>query len=56
VRVLAIAPGAIRTPINADVWGNPGSLRDLDQKITMNRLGEPVDDGMLIYPDFSHGG
>jgi len=80
VRVLAIAPGAIRTPINADVWGNPGSLRDLDQKIAMARLGEPdeigrvaaflasdlasyitgttvaVDGGMLIYPDFNHGG
>ncbi|MGB8328404.1 MAG: glucose 1-dehydrogenase [Steroidobacteraceae bacterium] len=80
VRVLAIAPGAIRTPINADVWGNPESLKDLDQKIAMNRLGEPeeigrvaaflasdlasyitgttvaVDGGMLIYPDFSHGG
>ncbi len=80
VRVLAIAPGAIRTPINADVWGNPDSLRDLDQKIAMNRPGEPdeigrvaaflasdlasyitgttlvVDGGMLIYPDFNHGG
>jgi len=80
VRVLAIAPGAIRTPINADVWGNPDSLRDLDQKIAMSRPGEPdeigrvaaflasdlasyitgttlaVDGGMLIYPDFSHGG
>jgi glucose 1-dehydrogenase len=80
VRVLAIAPGAIRTPINADVWGNPESLRDLDQKIAMGRPGDPeevgrvaaflvsdlasyitgttiaVDGGMLIYPDFSHGG
>jgi glucose 1-dehydrogenase len=80
VRVLAIAPGAIRTPINADVWGHPDSLRDLDQKIAMARPGEPdeigrvaaflvsdlasyitgttlaVDGGMLIYPDFSHGG
>ncbi len=80
IRVLAIAPGAIQTPINASVWGNPDSLRDLDQKIAMNRLGEPdeigrvaaflvsdlasyitgttlaVDGGMLIYPDFSHGG
>jgi glucose 1-dehydrogenase len=80
VRVLAIAPGAIRTPINADVWGNPDSLRDLDRKIAMSRPGEPdeigrvaaflasdlasyitgttlaVDGGMLIYPDFSHGG
>lgn len=80
VRVLAIAPGAIKTPINADVWRNPDSLRDLDRKIAMCRLGEPdeigkvaaflvsdlasyitgttlaVDGGMLIYPDFSHGG
>lgn len=80
VRVLAIAPGAIKTPINADVWGNPDSLRDLDQKIAMSRPGLPdeigrvaaflasdlasyitgttvaVDGGMLIYPDFSHGG
>ena len=80
VRVLAIAPGAIRTPINADVWGNPDGLRDLDQKIAMSRPGEPdeigrvaaflasdlasyitgttlaVDGGMLIYPDFNHGG
>ena len=80
VRVLAIAPGAICTPINAAVWGNPDSLRDLDQKIAMSRLGEPdeigrvaaflasdlasyitgttlaVDGGMLIYPDFNHGG
>ncbi len=80
VRVLAIAPGAIRTPINADVWGNPKGLRDLDKKIAMSRLGDPdeigrvaaflvsdlasyitgttvaVDGGMLIYPDFNHGG
>jgi glucose 1-dehydrogenase len=80
VRVLAIAPGAIKTPINAAVWSNPDSLRDLDQKIAMNRPGQPdeigrvaaflasdlagyitgttvaVDGGMLIYPDFSHGG
>ena len=80
MRVLAIAPGAIKTPINADVWRNPDSLRDLDRKIAMCRLGEPdeigkvaaflvsdlasyitgttlaVDGGMLIYPDFSHGG
>ena len=80
VRVLALAPGAIKTPINADVWGDPESLRDLDKKIAMARPGDPdevgrvaaflvsdlasyitgttiaVDGGMLIYPDFSHGG
>lgn len=80
VRVLAIAPGAIKTPINADVWSHPDSLRDLDKKIAMSRPGEAdeigrvaaflasdlasymtgttiaVDGGMLIYPDFNHGG
>jgi glucose 1-dehydrogenase len=80
IRIVAVAPGAIRTPINADVWGNPDSLRDLDEKIAMARPGEPeeigpvaaflasdlasyitgttvaVDGGMLIYPEFSHGG
>ena len=80
VRVVAVAPGAIQTPINASVWGNPDSLKDLDQKIAMGRLGRPeevaqviaflasdlasyitgttlaVDGGMLIYPDFRHGG
>ncbi|AEK58089.1 MULTISPECIES: glucose 1-dehydrogenase [Acidithiobacillus] len=80
IRVVAIAPGAIQTPINASVWGNPDSLKDLDQKIAMGRLGRPeevaqviaflasdlasyitgttlaVDGGMLIYPDFRHGG
>jgi glucose 1-dehydrogenase len=80
IRVNAIAPGAIRTPINKDVWSNPDSLKDLDAKIAMARPGDPdeigrvaaflasdlasyitgttlaVDGGMLIYPDFSHGG
>ena len=80
IRVLALAPGAIRTPINADVWQDPKGLADLDEKIAMGRLGEPeeignvaaflvsdlasyitgttlaVDGGMLIYPEFRHGG
>ncbi|KAA8922626.1 SDR family oxidoreductase [Thermoplasma sp.] len=43
IRVVAIAPGAIKTPINKDVWGNPESLKDLLDKIAMPRLGE-VDD------------
>lgn len=80
VRVVALAPGAIKTPINENVWSDPRGLADLDQKIAMGRLGEPqeiaqvaaflvsdlasyvtgttlaVDGGMLIYPDFRHGG
>ncbi|MHB1678072.1 MAG: glucose 1-dehydrogenase [Sulfuriferula sp.] len=80
VRVLAIAPGAIRTAINANVWEDPQGLADLNRKIAMGRLGEPeeiaqvavflvsdlasyitgttitVDGGMLLYPEFRHGG
>ena len=80
IRVIAIAPGAIETPINRSVWSDPASLKDLDQKIAMGRLGQPreianvaaflasdqasyitgttlaIDGGMLIYPDFRHGG
>ena len=41
VRVLALAPGAIRTPINQEVWSNPGTLRDLLTKIPLGRMGEP---------------
>ena len=43
VRVLAVAPGAIQTPINRDVWGDPAQLADLLTKIPMGRLGT-VDD------------
>ncbi|MFO1466355.1 MAG: 3-oxoacyl-ACP reductase FabG [Steroidobacteraceae bacterium] len=41
VRVLALAPGAIRTPINQNVWSNADSLRDLLTKIPLGRMGEP---------------
>ena len=41
VRVLALAPGAIRTPINQNVWSNPETLRDLLTKIPLGRMGEP---------------
>ena len=41
VRVLALAPGAIRTPINQEVWSNPEKLRDLVSKIPLGRMGEP---------------
>jgi len=41
VRILAISPGAIRTPINKDVWSDPEQMKDLNTKIPMNRIGEP---------------
>jgi NAD(P)-dependent dehydrogenase (short-subunit alcohol dehydrogenase family) len=41
VRVVALAPGAIRTSINRDVWSKPDTLRDLVTKIPLGRMGEP---------------
>jgi len=43
IRVLALAPGAIRTSINQDVWSNPDTLRDLITKIPLGRMGEPAE-------------
>src|SRR5690606_3816444 len=47
VRVLALAPGAIRTPINEAVWSDPDSLADLLTKVPMNRLGTPEEIGAM---------
>lgn len=41
VRVLCIAPGAIRTPINQNVWQDPQGYKDLLTKIPLGRIGEP---------------
>jgi glucose 1-dehydrogenase len=43
VRVLCIAPGAIRTPINAAVWQDAAGQQDLISKIAIGRVGEPQD-------------
>jgi NAD(P)-dependent dehydrogenase (short-subunit alcohol dehydrogenase family) len=48
IRVIAIAPGAIKTPINANVWQDPKGLADLDEKIPMGRVGEPDEIGHTI--------
>jgi glucose 1-dehydrogenase len=47
VRVLSLAPGAIKTPINKDVWSDPTMRADLLDKIPMNRLGEAEEIGRL---------
>jgi NAD(P)-dependent dehydrogenase (short-subunit alcohol dehydrogenase family) len=39
VRVLALAPGAIKTPINQAVWSDPRSYADLLEKIPLGRMG-----------------
>jgi glucose 1-dehydrogenase len=41
VRVLCIAPGAIRTTINSAVWQDPAGERDLLSKIPLGRAGAP---------------
>ncbi len=41
VRVAALAPGAIRTPINQNVWGDPRLYADLLEKIPLGRMGTP---------------
>ncbi len=41
VRVLSIAPGAIKTPINHSVWSDPQGLKDLLEKIPLARMGNP---------------
>ena len=43
VRVNAIAPGAIRTPINKDAWTTSEAYRDLMQLVPYGRIGEPED-------------
>jgi NAD(P)-dependent dehydrogenase (short-subunit alcohol dehydrogenase family) len=47
VRVLALAPGAIRTPINKGVWGDAAGLRDLEAKIPFGRMGEANEIGQM---------
>lgn len=41
VRVLALAPGAVKTSINQNVWDNKAGLKDLLEKIPLKRIGDP---------------
>ena len=43
IRVNAIAPGAIRTPINTSAWQTPEAYRDLMTLVPYGRIGEPED-------------
>lgn len=43
IRVNAIAPGAIRTPINRTAWESEPARRDLLKLVPYGRIGEPDD-------------
>jgi glucose 1-dehydrogenase len=43
IRVNAIAPGAIRTPINRDAWETEAAMKQLVTLIPYGRIGEPPD-------------
>lgn len=43
IRVNAIAPGAIRTPINKDAWETDEAAKELLRLIPYGRIGEPQD-------------
>lgn len=61
IRVNSIAPGAIRTPINEEVWKDPAERKRLLQLIPYNRLGEPDDIANAVvwlasnHSDYVHG-
>lgn len=43
IRVVGVAPGAIKTAINEPVWSNPEAYRNLMKLIPYQRIGEAVD-------------
>ena len=61
IRVNAISPGAIRTPINMDAWGTPEAYAELMKLVPYKRIGEPEDIGRAAvwlasdYSDYING-
>jgi NAD(P)-dependent dehydrogenase (short-subunit alcohol dehydrogenase family) len=48
IRVVAVAPGAIKTDINKQVWDNPHTLEDLLRKIPARRMGGTEEIGHMV--------
>ncbi|WP_030342267.1 SDR family oxidoreductase [Streptomyces sp. NRRL S-1022] len=48
IRVNAIAPGAIKTPINRGAWETPQAREDLLRLIPYDRIGDPEDIGHAV--------
>ena len=61
IRVNAISPGAIRTPINMEAWGTPEAYEELMKLVPYKRIGEPDDIGRAAvwlasdYSDYING-
>ena len=43
IRVNAIAPGWVRTPMTECVWGDPKALKEAEAEIPIGRMAEPED-------------
>ena len=48
IRVVAIAPGMVRTPINEDKWSQDGMEEYYMKRIPVGRLAEPIEIGHLV--------
>ncbi len=48
IRINNVAPGAIKTPINATLLSKPELLGPLKANISLNRLGEPEDVAAVV--------
>jgi len=48
IRINNVAPGAIKTPINAKILSEPALLETLKEHISLGRLGEPEDVAAVI--------
>lgn len=61
IRVNAISPGAIRTPINMEAWSTPEAYNELMKLVPYKRIGEPADIGRAAvwlasdYSDYVNG-
>lgn len=48
IRAVTVCPGAIATPINENVWGNPELRGKLEEKIPWGRIGKPSDVASVV--------
>lgn len=61
IRINSIAPGAIKTPINEEVWSDKAKMKELLKLIPYGRIGEVEDVANVAlflasdYADYIHG-